>query len=407
MQFDFDTILPATLPAPSARWSGFPAYNFVGGHNDANSIPVNDLLQAAKDALTREGRSLATYFLDSGPQGYLPLRNFICDKLKTRAGMNIDADDVLVVSGSLQALDLVNSALLEAGDTVIIEQHTYGGALTRLERMGVNVVSVDLDDDGIDNNHLDTVLADLKSRNIQAKYIYTIPSVQNPTGTVMSKARRLQILETAEKYDVAIFEDDCYADLIWDGDRPPAFHALDTTGRVIYCGSFSKSIAPALRVGYLVADWAVMSRILSLKTDAGSGALEQMVLAEYAASHFDDHVDTLAQTLKGKCDAIVAALEEQFGASAEFSRPKGGIFIWVSLPDTVDTDVLAAVAGAEGVAINPGSEWSTVAEDGRHKFRLCFGNPDAETIHAGVTKLAEICHREFGIPAHAANVKRD
>lgn len=230
--------------------------------------------------------------------------------------------------------------------------------------------------------------------------------MQNPSGSVLPRSRREEILRLSEAYGVPVFEDDCYADLLWDGERPPAIKALDTDDRVIYCGSFSKSIAPALRVGYLVADWAVMSRMLAMKNDAGTGALEQMVLAEYCAAHFEPHVTALSKVLQGKCAAIVEALEAEFGTTAEFSPPKGGIFIWVTLPENVDTTKLAQAAAAEGVALNPGAEWSADAEDGRRRLRLCFGHPPIGTIREGVAKLAEICHREFGVPLRSANVER-
>ncbi len=407
MSFDITSLIPDNLPAPAAaRWNGFPKYNFVGGHNDGKSIPVPEFVDAAQTVLNREGETLATYGLQSGPQGYKPLRAFIADTLRKGPGMNCNADDILVTGGSLQAMDLVNEALLAPGDTIIIEEATYGGAMSKLRRLGVNYIGVALDDGGIRMDHLAEILENLKSGGKQAKYIYTIPTVQNPTGTVMSKARRQELLQLAKTYGVAIFEDDCYANLVMGAKRPPAIHALDEDGRVVYCGSFSKSIAPALRVGYVVADWPLMSQLLSLKTDAGSGALEQMVLAEYAPKHFAAHVKALTETLTAKRDAIVEALSAEFGTDAEFRVPDGGIFIWVDLPKEVDTSRLAKVAWGEGVAINPGAEWSADSDWGRNKFRLCFGHPDIATIRAGVAELANICHREFGLPARSANIER-
>ncbi len=194
---------------------------------------------------------------------------------------------------------------------------------------------------------LAAALEDHKSRGIQPKYIYTIPTVQNPTGTIMGEARRLELLRLSERYNVPIFEDDCYADLIWDGRRPPAIYALGKRGGVIHIGSFSKSIAPALRVGFIVAPWDLLSRMLPLKTDAGSGALEQMVLAEYCAAHFTTHVPELTRGLRAKCEAMMEAFAEQFGTAAEFEDPKGGIFLWVKLPDEVDT--LEARPGRAGL----------------------------------------------------------
>jgi len=404
--FDFAPLFPAGLPAPAAKWTGLAKYSFVGGNNDPDQVPVEGLIDAVNAVLRREGRSLATYGLASGPQGYLPLRQFLTAKLKSDAGIDCAADDILIVSGSLQALDLVNATLLGRGDTVIIERDSYQGALNRLTRLGVNVVGIPLDHQGMRMDALAQALADLKHRGITPKYIYTIPTVQNPTGTIMPLARRAELLQLAEQYGVPIFEDDCYADLIWDRQRPPALHAMSRNGGVIHIGSFSKSIAPALRVGYIVAGWSVLSRMLALKTDAGSGALEQMVLAEYCTPHFSSHVPKLTRGLRAKLETLMEALNEQFGTSAEFWDPKGGIFLWVKLPDQVDTLKLYQAALAAGVAINPGPEWSTDKAYAGSRLRLCFASPSHQQIREGIALLAEICRREFGVPARSANVEK-
>lgn len=409
MPFDFAPLLNPKLPPAAGKFGGFPKYNFVGGHNDASSIPVQTLADAISRALLREGQTLATYGMQSGPQGYRPLREEVAKILERRAGMKTDPDEVLITGGSLQAMDLVNNAFLVPGDTVIIEEACYGGAMTKLKKLGVDWVGVPVDDDGMRMDALAETLDSLKAAGKRVKFIYTIPTVQNPTGTVLSLERRHEMLKLAEAHDIAIFEDDCYCDLIFDGPyadkRPPAIRALDDSGRVVYCGSFSKSIAPALRVGYVVADWPLLSRILAQKSDGGTGAVEQMLLAEFAKD-FDGHVDNLNRTLKGKADALVEALEAEFGTSAEFTRPTGGIFLWVTLPKEVDTSRLAQVAAAEGVAVNPGAEWSADPESGKRRIRICFAHPPAETIKEGVAKLAEICHREFGVPARGRNVER-
>ncbi len=404
--FDFAPLLPAGLPAPAARWTGLAKYSFIGGNNDPDQVPVEGLVDAVNAVLKREGKTLATYGLASGPQGYRPLREFIATKLKRDAGIGCVADDILIVSGSLQALDLVNATLLARGDTVIIERDTYQGALNRLTRLGVNLVGIPLDHDGMRMDALAAALEDLKRRGITPKYIYTIPTVQNPTGTIMPAARRTELLKLAGQYGVPIFEDDCYADLIWDGQRPPALYSMSTNAAVIHIGSFSKSIAPALRVGYIVAPWAMLSRMLALKTDAGSGALEQMVLAEYCAPHFASHVPKLTRGLRAKLDTLMEALNEQFGTTAEFEDPKGGIFLWVKLPDHVDTLKLYQSALAAGVAINPGPEWSTDKAYAGCRLRLCFASPSHEQIREGVAVLAEVCAKEFGVPARSANVEK-
>jgi 2-aminoadipate transaminase len=229
--------------------------------------------------------------------------------------------------------------------------------------------------------------------------------VQNPTGTILSEARRHELLRLSQEHHVPIFEDDCYADLTWDGRRPPALYAMSERGSVIHIGSFSKSIAPALRVGYIVARWDILSRILALKTDAGSGALEQMVLGEFCARHFTEHVPKLTRGLRAKLDTMMEALAEHFGTAAEFDEPKGGIFLWVKLPDAVDTPKLAQAALAAGVAINPGPDWSTHEAYGRSRLRLCFANPSTQAIREGIAALAEVCRREFGVPQRIANVE--
>lgn len=404
--FDFAPLLATGLPPPAVRWNGLPRYNFTGGNNDADQVPVEALVEAASAVIRRDGRAMATYGLGMGPQGYPPLREFLAAKLKRDAGISCTADDILIVSGSNHGIDLVNAALLARGDTVIIEQETYQGTLTRLARRGANVVGIPLDRGGMRMDALAAALADCKRRGIQPKFIYTIPTVQNPTATIMSEERRAELLRLAQEYGVPIFEDDCYSDLIWDGRRPPAIYAMSKTANVIHIGSFSKSIAPAIRVGFIVAPWAIMSRLLALKTDGGTGALEQMVLAEYCAPHFAAHVPELRQVLRAKLDVLMETLNEHFGTTAEFDDPQGGIFLWVKLPDNVDTAKLYQAALKEGVAINPGPDWSADKRYGSSRLRLCFASPTKEQIRAGVAILADVCRKEFGVPTRIANVER-
>jgi 2-aminoadipate transaminase len=175
---------------------------------------------------------------------------------------------------------------------------------------------------------------------------------------------------------------------------------------VIHIGSFSKSIAPALRVGFIVAPWAILSRMLALKTDAGSGALEQMVLAEYCAAHFQTHVPALRKGLRRKLETMMEALDEQFGTAAEFDDPPGGIFLWVKLPDEVDTMRLYQAALAAGVAINPGPNWSADKPYAKSRMRLCFASPSHDEIRRGIAVLADICRKEFGVPERSGNILR-
>ena len=405
--FDLAALLAPGTPAPAVKWTGFPKYNFVGGHNDAKQLPVDRLVEAATAVLKREGATLATYGLNSGPQGYRPLRDFLVGKLKSHAGISCTADEILITSGSMQGLDLVNSLLLTKGDTVFVEQESYGGALTKLTKLGVNAIGIPLDAEGLRLDVLKEKLEELKKKGVQAKYIYTIPTVQNPTGAIMGEKRRAELIKLAGEYGVMIFEDECYSDLIWSGERPRSIYAMANGEGVIHIGSFSKSIAPALRVGYIVAKWEIIGRMLGLKQDAGSGALEQMVLAEFCTKHFAAHVPKLTAGLKVKLDALREALAEQFGTAAEFGDPPGGIYLWIKLPEQVDTQKLAQAAIAAGVSLNPGPEWSTNKAYSKNRLRLCFANPEVDTIRQGVAVLAEVCRKEFGVPVRSANIEKN
>ncbi|MEL7000503.1 MAG: PLP-dependent aminotransferase family protein, partial [Pseudomonadota bacterium] len=254
---------------------------------------------------------------------------------------------------------------------------------------------------------LDRLAAD----GVTPKYIYTIPTVQNPTGSVMPIARRHALLSLAKDRGIPIFEDECYADLVFEGDWPPAIRGLDDSGLddsglVIHIGSFSKTLAPALRLGYMVCDWPLMSRMMPLKSDAGTGALEQMLVAEYFGNHFDAHLEMLKPRLKRKLDVMVEAVSREFGTAAEFTRPKGGIFFWMRIPG-VDTTKLNAAALREDLHFNPGAGWSTADANPRagESLRLCFALATEDQIDAGVAKLAEICRREFGVPTVSGNVQ--
>lgn len=402
--FDFANHIRSDLPPPTpAPWKGFPKHNFIGGHNAPESIATDDLIDAATRILKREAPSLAMYSTFSGPQGYLPLRQFLKEKLNRQAKIDCTTDEILITSGSSQAINLVNQIMLSTGDTVIAEQTNYGGCLTRWARAGVDVVTIPLDGNGMRIDILETELNRLEAAGIQPKYIYTIPTVHNPTATIMPLEHRKQLLALATKHNVAIFEDECYSDIVWSGERPPALYALDTTGRVIFTSTFSKSIAPALRVGYLVAKWPFLAQVLACKNDAGSGSIEQMILAEYCPQHFDDHVEKLNRLLETKLDVLIDSLNENFGTSVEFERPPGGIFLWLRLPDTVDTTKLTQVAGAESIAINPGVEWSKDHAAGNRHIRVCYASASEQEIRHGIKALADVCHREFGVPERSAN----
>jgi 2-aminoadipate transaminase len=203
--FAYPHLIGKQVPAPAPRWAGNARYNFIGGHNDRALIPVEGLIAATAAVLRRDGADLALYSLAQGPQGYRGLRQFVADKVTRWRGIDASADDVLITSGSGQAIDLINQVLLEPGDTVILEEFTYGGYLTKLRRLGVNIVGAPLDEDGIRVDALGAILADLKRRGTTPKYICTVPTIQNPTGSIMPLARRHEFLGLAREYGVPVF----------------------------------------------------------------------------------------------------------------------------------------------------------------------------------------------------------
>ncbi|HVC55823.1 MAG TPA: PLP-dependent aminotransferase family protein, partial [Stellaceae bacterium] len=211
--FAYPHLFGRDVPPPAPRWAGNAEFNFIGGHNDRSLVPVEGLIAAATAVLRRDGRDLALYSMAQGPQGYLGLRRFVADKLARWRGINGSPEDVLITSGSGQGIDLINQILLEPGDTVILEEFTYGGYLTKLRRIGVNIVGAPLDEGGIRIDTLAQILADLKKQGTTPKYICTVPTIQNPTGSIMPLERRHQFLALAAEYGVPIFEDECYADL--------------------------------------------------------------------------------------------------------------------------------------------------------------------------------------------------
>ncbi len=400
--FEFTTLFAANLPAPAPAYRGLARYHFVGGNNDPDGVPVAGLAESAHRVIQRQGADLAIYYPNGGPLGDLGLRTFLSDKLASHRGFEPGAQSVLVTSGSNHALDLLCTAMINPGDTVIAEEHSYSNMLGRLRKRGARVVAVRLDQDGLDCNHLAQILHELQTAGVTPKFVYTIPTVQNPTATVMPLARRRELLAITRRHGVAVVEDECYADLLWEGDWPHALCALPDAGHVIHVGSFSKFLAPALRLGYLTAPPGVLAQLLALKDDAGTCALSQMIVADFMREHYHDHLAALNKRLLAKRDVMVAALRREFGRTVQFVPPPGGIFIWVRMPDGVDTSRLAPIALAEGLAFNPGAEWSVNGSTATQFLRLCFAHPSAQQIDEGVAMLAALCRREFGLRPVAA-----
>ena len=386
---DYSTLFNKDLPPAAGRFQGHPKYNFIGGHHDPELQPMDGFIESAANVFRGDPRNISMYGFD-GPQGILPLRQFLADKLAKHRGIKLTPEEVLITSGSGQAIELLNEVLLEEGDTVILEGFSFAGALTYLHRRKVNIIGVSLDQDGLRMDELEQVLGDLKSDGIRPKYIYTIPTLQNPTGTVLTMDRRHKLLDLSKEYGVPIFEDECYADLIFEGEYENAIRSLDDANRVIHIGSFSKTLGPGIRLGYIVADWEVMSRLLTRKADAGTGVMDQMIVADYFTNHYEEHILKVRGGLRRKCDALTAAIREHFGPTVEVEQPAGGMYLWVKLPEGVDCRQFVAPSMQEGIAFNPGPDWSVDPETAANYIRLCFALPTEAEIWEGIEKLSKV-----------------
>ncbi|MXZ90239.1 MAG: PLP-dependent aminotransferase family protein [Chloroflexi bacterium] len=395
---DYSTLFNRGLPAPAAPWEGHPRYNFIGGHSDPDMVPTEEFIESAARVFRGDPRNISMYNFSGGPQGILPLRQFLVDKLAEHRGIHTTIDDVLITSGSGQGIELINEILLEEGDTVIVEAFSFSGALGNLRRRKVNIVAVELDQDGMRMDYLAQLLEDLRNKGVRPKYIYTIPTLQNPTGTVLTMERRWRLLDLSQEYGVPIFEDECYADLIFEGEYENAIRSLDDANRVLHIGSFSKTLGPGTRLGYVVASWEVMSRLLSRKGDGGTGVMDQMIVGDYFTNHYENHILEMRSALQRKCDTLSSALRESFGPSVEFVVPRGGMYLWVKLPDGVDSRNLAGPALREGIAFNPGPEWSADPDAAASYIRLCFALPSEQEIWEGIEKLADVFRREGALP---------
>ena len=389
---DYSTLFNKDLSSPSGKWQGHPKYNFIGGHSDPDLVPMDSFIESATNVFKGDARNIAMYNFDGGPQGVLSLRSFLVEKLATERGIHVTTEEILITSGSGQGIELINEILLDEGDTVIVESFTFAGALSNLRRRRVNFVGVDVDESGIRMDRLKDILENLKTNGIRPKYIYTIPTLQNPTGTVMTMERRYQLIKLSEEYEVPIFEDECYADLIFEGECEKAIRSLDDSNRVLHIGSFSKSLGPGLRLGYVVASWDVMSRLISRKSDAGTGVMDQMIVGDYFSNHYDEHILDMRSALKRKCDVLSAALREHFGPLVDFEEPRGGMYLWVKLPSGIDSRDMVQAALEEGVAYNPGPDWSADPDAAANYIRLCFALPSENEIREGIEKLAKVFH---------------
>lgn len=396
---DYSELYAKDLPPAAGPWEGVYPYNFTTGHGNPDLIPIDGFIESVTRALRKEGRNLAVYYSNGGPMGNLALREFLVKKLRKYRGINVTVDEVMICSGSTQCILLINETLLEPGDTVITEMFTYAGALRNAQRRKANTVGIPLDDDGMRVDILESTLADLRSKGIRPKYIYTIPTCQNPTGTNLPMDRRREMLRISQKYGVPILEDECYADLIFDGEWEHAIRSLDDTNHVLHIGSFSKSLAPGVRLGYIVAPQDVMNQMLASKIDVGTNMVTPLMVADFLENNYEEHIETVRDMLHRKRDVLIASVREHFGPTVDFYEPRGGMLMWFKFPEGVDTSKPLEAAKKEGVIYNPGADWSADPKNhGSNYIRICYGLPSEDQIRGGIERLARVFHQEVGIP---------
>jgi 2-aminoadipate transaminase len=367
-------------------------YDFAVAYPDPASLPLDDLLHGLKEALDAEGQDLAIY---GHPQGYRPLREYIANKLARDRAIHVTADDIILGDGSGQPIHMVCETLVDPGDVLLTEDFVYSGTLQQMRRFRADIRGVATDEEGMLPDALEQAIVQARNEGKPPKFIYTVPTFQNPQGWTMTLARRKAMVALAQQYDVPILEDDCYVDVSFEGQDVPSIHSLDGTGRVMYVASFSKIIAPGLRLGYLTAPRELLQRALAAKSGGSVNTLAAFAVHRYAIGELASHIEEINDIQRLKRDAMLAALEEHFGDRATWSKPKGGLFIWLKLPEGVDTAAVRdKILETDDVGYHPGNNFAPDGVSGKNYLRLCFGYNTPEEINEGIRRLAHTFHRE-------------
>lgn len=373
--------------------------SFAGGFPDAALFPEKDLKQAYQTAIDTAGPSIFQY---QSTQGLPALRQKLAQRLASHAGVMTTAANVMLTQGGQQAIDLVAKLLLNRGDAMVVEGPTYMGALAAFDTYEPTYYEVPVDNHGMDIRQLRQTL----QAHPEIKLIYTVPDFHNPTGTTLSAKRRQAMVALANQYDVMILEDSPYRDLRYSGKSVPAIKHYDTEGRVIFISSFSKILSPALRTGWVVADDAVMAKLIDLKSaiDVQSPNITLAAINAYLDNHdIDDHIAKINQAYRLKRDAMLAALDQYMPANVHYTRPAGGFFIWVTLPADIDAKQLlnTVVLPQAHIAYVP-SACQFASRQVKNAFRLNFTSLTPATITTGIQRLAAILQTSTAVvPAKA------
>jgi DNA-binding transcriptional MocR family regulator len=357
--------------------------SFAGGYPDPTLFPIEQLHKIYDDLLTPANASALQYTASDGTP---ELRALVAGRL-TADGMPCAPADVLITQGGQQGLDLVAKLFIDPGDVIVCERPTFLGALIAFNPCEPAYASVPMDDEGLDTDALEQVLRTTQ----RVKVIYTVPDFQNPTGRTMSLARRRRLVELADEFDVMVLEDTPYRELRYDGERLPSIKSLDTSGRVIHLGSFSKILAPGLRLGWVLAEPEIREKLslLKLAADTQNGTLNMRAAAAYLSGFdIEAHIAGMLPTYRHQRDLMLASIEEHFPAGVRWTRPDGGLFTWVTFPEGLDTAAFQRdhLIPRAGVILVPSAPFFATEPQVNHARMSFSGVPDDRLV-AGVTAM--------------------
>ena len=359
--------------------------SFAGGLPAPELFPVENMKAALDAVMDEQGRAAMQY----GPtDGYLRLREQICERVAAKNNIHTDPEHVFVTAGSQQGLDFLGKLFLNPGDVVVLESPSYLGAINAFKQYQPNFVSVPTDENGMIMEELDKVLANTPN----VKLIYIIPDFQKPSGLTWPRERREKFMEIINKYGVPAIEDNPYGDLRFKGEFLPSLKSMDTEGLIVYFGSFSKILTPGFRVGWIIADGKIIEKVNHIAQAAvlQTATLNMMAISKYMDMFdIDAHVATILPVYKHRCELMINTMRETFPKEAKFTDPDGGLFTWVELPEYVNTRELAPLAMEKKVAYVPGSGFYPKG-DVNNGMRLNYSCATDDKIVTGIKILAEV-----------------
>ena len=365
--------------------------SFAGGAPDPNLFPKKEFAEIAKEILENQGNVALQYGVT---EGYAPLREWTKKRLVSQ-GVITDADDVIIVSGGQQGIDLATKSLINPGDGIICEEPSFIGGLNCFRSFNAELYGVPVLSDGIDTEKLEETL----KAHPNVKLLYTISTFQNPSGITISLEKRKKILELAEKYDFLIYEDNPYGELRFSGEEVPTFKSMDKDGRVIYFGSFSKVLAPGMRLGFTSAPAPLLERMIICKQteDVHTNVLSQMIAYEFVTRYsIDEHIARLRTAYGKKCKLMMDCMDKYFPASVEHTCPEGGLFLYCTMPQGFDSKELMKRALDKNVAFVPGTSCMIDDKATYSTFRMNYSTASEEDIEKGIKTLGEVLYEFMG-----------